>query len=94
MTNQAETEETAHAAEIQEHIADLTHSEKRRRVCENGARRHIRHCSHSLKIIENQEIPGITGGAIDSKEGEPGPIMIQGDHGKVQFRNVLITPAK
>lgn len=45
-------------------------------------------------IICNQEIPGITGGAIDSKEGEPGPLLIQGDHGPVEFRNVLLTPAK
>ncbi|WP_244311277.1 hypothetical protein [Mucilaginibacter metallidurans] len=29
-------------------------------------------------VICQQEIPGITGGAIDSKEGEPGPLLIQG----------------
>ena len=46
------------------------------------------------QVIVNQLIPGITGGAIDSKEGEPGPIMIQGDHGAVEFRNITITPAK
>lgn len=45
-------------------------------------------------IICNQEIPGITGGALDSKEGEPGPIYIQGDHGPVDFRSIVITPAK
>ncbi len=45
-------------------------------------------------IIENEEIPGITGGALDSNEGEAGPIMIQGDHTKVAFRKVTITPAK
>ncbi len=44
-------------------------------------------------IICNQEIPGITGGALDSKEGEPGPIYLQGDHGPVSFRNIVITPA-
>ena len=38
-------------------------------------------------------IPGITGGAIDSKEGEPGPILLQGDHGPVEFRNIVLTPA-
>lgn len=38
-------------------------------------------------------IDGITGGAIDPFEGEPGPIMLQGDHGKVRFRNVVVTPA-
>jgi hypothetical protein len=45
-------------------------------------------------IICNQEIPGITGGALDSNEGEPGPIYFQGDHGPVEFRNIVITPAK
>lgn len=45
-------------------------------------------------VICNQIIPGITGGALDSREGEPGPIMIQGDHGAIDFRNILITPAK
>lgn len=45
-------------------------------------------------IIENEEIPGITGGALDSNEGEPGPLMLQGDHTKVLFRDVTITPGK
>ena len=45
-------------------------------------------------IICKQEIPGITGGAIDSNEGEPGPIMIQGDHGAVELRNIVLTPSK
>lgn len=45
-------------------------------------------------IIENEEIAGITGGALDSNEGESGPIMLQGDHTKVTFRNVTITPSK
>jgi hypothetical protein len=45
-------------------------------------------------IISNQEIPGITGGAIDSKEGEPGPILFQGDHGPIDYRNIVITPAR
>lgn len=45
-------------------------------------------------IISEQPIPGITGGALDSKEGEPGPIMLQGDHGPIDYRNIIITPAK
>ena len=45
-------------------------------------------------IISNQQIPGITGGAIDSKEGEPGPILFQGDHGPIDYRNITITPVK
>ncbi|ETZ21993.1 hypothetical protein N824_24025 [Pedobacter sp. V48] len=45
-------------------------------------------------VITNQEIPGITGGALDSNEGEPGPIYIQGDHGPIEFKKIVITPAK
>lgn len=45
-------------------------------------------------IISNQEIPGITGGALDSKEGEPGPIYLQGDHTGIEFRKITIIPAK
>jgi hypothetical protein len=44
-------------------------------------------------VIYKQEIPGVTGGALDSKEGEPGPIMMQGDHGPIDFRNIILTPA-
>lgn len=45
-------------------------------------------------IINNVEIPGITGGALDSREAEPGPLMLQGDHGPIRFRNIFLTPAK
>jgi hypothetical protein len=45
-------------------------------------------------VISNQQIPGITGGAIDSKEGDPGPIMFQGDHGPIEFRNISIAVPK
>jgi hypothetical protein len=45
-------------------------------------------------VICNREIPGITGGALDSTEAEPGPLLIQGDHGPVEYRNIVITPAR
>src|SRR3954468_5759443 len=32
---------------------------------------------NGVKTIDNQEIPGPTGGALDSNEGEPGPIYFQ-----------------
>ena len=48
-----------------------------------------------VTIIENQEIPGITGGAIDSNEGAPGPLLIQGDHtGGMKYRNIQISVPK
>jgi len=43
-------------------------------------------------IISHQNIPGITGGALNSREGEPGPFLIQGDHGAVAFRKITVTP--
>ena len=45
-------------------------------------------------VICRQEIPGITGGAIDSHEGNPGPIYLQGDHGPIEYRNIILTPAQ
>ena len=46
-------------------------------------------------VIDNQEIPGITGGALDSHEESPGPIYLQGsEEGRVAFRNIVITPAQ
>jgi len=46
-------------------------------------------------IVDKQEIPGITGGALDSHEGLPGPIYLQGSEaGHVAFRNITITPTK
>lgn len=48
-----------------------------------------------VTTIDNQEIPGITGGAIDSHEAEPGPIYIQGDHtAGMKYRNITIALAK
>ena len=46
------------------------------------------------RVICDREIPGITGGAIDSDEGSPGPIMLQGDHGAIEYRNITIRPAQ
>jgi 3-keto-disaccharide hydrolase len=48
---------------------------------------------NDVTVIDNQEIPGITGGALDCREGEPGPLFIQGDHGPISFRSVELTPA-
>jgi hypothetical protein len=50
--------------------------------------------ANGKRVVCNQEIPGITGGAIDSDEGEPGPLLLQGDHGPIEFRNIVITPAR
>jgi hypothetical protein len=44
------------------------------------------------KVHDNQIIDGVTGGALDSDETKPGPVMLQGDHGRVWFRKVTVTP--
>ena len=49
---------------------------------------------NGVTIIDRQEIPGITGGALDSREGEPGPIMLQGDHTAVVYRRIVIQEAR
>jgi hypothetical protein len=50
--------------------------------------------ANGRQVICNQEIPGITGGALDSNEGAPGPLFLQGDHGPVEYRNIVVTPAR
>ena len=50
---------------------------------------------NGVTVIDHKEIPGITGGALDSHEGAPGPIYLQGsEQGRVAFRNIMITPAE
>ena len=50
---------------------------------------------NGVTTIDHQEIPGITGGALDSNEAEPGPIYIQGDHtGGMKYRNITIAVPK
>jgi hypothetical protein len=57
--------------------------------------RHVTVVQNGKTIIDNKEIPGITGGALDSHESQPGPIYLQGgEKGHVLFRNIVITPAK
>jgi hypothetical protein len=42
-------------------------------------------------LLDRQEIAGITGGALDSNEAEPGPFYLQGDHtGGMKYRNITI----
>jgi hypothetical protein len=55
--------------------------------------RHVTVALNDVVVIDNEEIPGITGGALESDEGESGPIFIQGDHGPISFRKIVITPA-
>jgi hypothetical protein len=50
---------------------------------------------NGVTIIDRQEIEGITGGAMDANEAEPGPFYIQGDHtGGLNFRNITVSVPK
>ena len=63
---------------------DVTLIGRRLTVLQNG-----------ITVINDREIPGITGGALDSNEALPGPIYLQGiENGPVAFRNIWIQPAK
>lgn len=47
---------------------------------------------NGVKVIDNAYLEGITGGALDPNENEPGPIMLQAHGEAVNFRNVVLTP--
>jgi len=54
--------------------------------------RHVTVLLNGKKIIDNQPVLGPTGGAIISDVLAPGPIYLQGDHGNVSYRNIVLTP--
>jgi hypothetical protein len=43
-------------------------------------------------IQDKVELPGLTGGSLGGKPGTPGPIMLQGNHTTVWYRNIWIKP--
>ncbi len=50
---------------------------------------------NGVTTVDRKEIEGITGGALDANEGEPGPFYIQGDHtGGLKFRNITVSVPK
>lgn len=43
-------------------------------------------------ILNNAPVEGVTGGAMTADMFSPGPLFLQGDHGKVFYRNMVLTP--
>src|SRR5688500_356230 len=43
-------------------------------------------------LHENVEVKTATPGGLTGKEAEAGPLMFQGDHGPVAYRNITVTP--
>lgn len=54
--------------------------------------RHLTVVLNGTKIIDNQPVYGVTGGAMTSDEFVPGPIYLQGDHGKISYKDIVLTP--
>ncbi len=42
--------------------------------------------------VDGQVVNGVTGGQINDDEDKPGPLMLQGDHSAVWYRNLWIKP--
>lgn len=54
--------------------------------------RHVTVILNGKKIVDNQPLPGCTGGALWSDEFRPGPLYLQGDHTGVKYRNLTLRP--
>jgi hypothetical protein len=55
-------------------------------------RRHVTVVLNGQTLIDNQPLYGVTGGAMWADESRPGPILLQGDHGAVSYRNMMLHP--
>jgi hypothetical protein len=62
---------------------------------ENGNARLVR-VELNGKVLhdENLKLNGPTGGALTGKEAPTGPLMFQGNHGPVAYRNIIVKPLK
>jgi len=55
-------------------------------------KRHLTVILNGKTIIDNKPVYGPTGGALQADVTKAGPIYLQGDHGKVSYRNIALTP--
>jgi hypothetical protein len=54
--------------------------------------RHVTVELNGEKVIDNALLAGCTGGGIQSHDDRPGPILLQGDHTSVRYRNIHLRP--
>lgn len=54
--------------------------------------RHVTVVLNGVKVIDNQPVPGPTGGAVFTDPTQPGPIHLQGDHTNVKYRDIYLAP--
>ncbi len=55
-------------------------------------KRHLTVVLNGKTLIDNQAVKGVTGGALTSDDFSAGPIYLQGDHGEISYRKVVLTP--
>jgi len=54
--------------------------------------RHITVVLNGTCVIDNEPLKGCTGGGINADDTLAGPILLQGDHTSVMYRNMLLRP--
>ena len=47
---------------------------------------------NGVRVVDRQTIDGPTSIMLDANESDPGPILIQCDHGPVEFRKIVVSP--
>jgi hypothetical protein len=52
--------------------------------------RFVKVVHNGIVIHENQEVTGMTRSGMSEKEKSTGPLMLQGDHGPVAYRNIYL----
>ncbi len=56
--------------------------------------RHITVVLNDETVIDNQPVVGCTGGGFSADDTQPGPILLQGDHTSVRYRNIVLRPVR
>jgi hypothetical protein len=47
---------------------------------------------NGIRVINRQSVDGPTSIALDTNEADPGPILLQGNRGTVEFRRIVVYP--
>ena len=49
---------------------------------------------NGVKVLDKVQVDGPTAMVMDPDEDKPGPIVLQGDHGLIEFRSIVLTPLR
>lgn len=55
-------------------------------------KRHLTVLLNGKKIIDNQPMEGVTGGALSADQFSSGPVYLQGDHGSIMYKDIVLKP--